>query len=522
MTKFNPEGGFKDIEIWESIAEKKAGQTGAASKFIEGILVGGLGVSMGAEILGGVIAAWLIKSAWDALSNAGMRLKLVRDMGCNAFVLGGSDFKTYIKQFGEEAVYKELIHADSHDCELSSDAANWLRDYTKSINPASTISRQKVSVSQPELQTIASNLGESTYQKDASSVDIYDPYLNSKIDIISEIIDPLSNLFIVGLGGSGKDMLLSNALREVKRLYPNKKIFIINGKDDPKERGYFDGIVDKNNHKVLHCETAKPQTVAAWFEACVIEFDQFAAANNGALLVIDEGTIIGSRLKAAKSTALGDKLIGISSCGGSSGKNIWFLAQTPYVGANGSDKSAIGQLTPIVIVNKSNLAVLEAWKQASLFKRFDTDEIAELIEQSECERAVYFGKTAQWYSMPSLTNYSGYNRDKGEYLPGFIPQDCNPTKLENSLNLEPDTVDNSDIELNTLLSDSAQLVLDWLIKNRFKQWVKFRGKEGRDMSFIKLLSEKGIDAEARDKVIQELVIAEKVDLTSDGDYMKLV
>lgn len=61
--------------------------------------------------------------------------------------------------------------------------------------------------------------------------------------------DRISNLFIVGLGGSGKGVLVANAHREVKRSHPDKKILLINAKDDPKERGYFDGVVDV--HKVL-------------------------------------------------------------------------------------------------------------------------------------------------------------------------------------------------------------------------------------------------------------------------------
>lgn len=224
----------------------------------------------------------------------------------------------------------------------------------------------------------------------------------------------IGNYFIVGIGGSGKGMLLANALREIKRKYPGKKIFLVNGKVDPKERGYFDGVVDVE--KPLHCETAKPQTVAAWFEAAMKSYDEFAQEHNGALLVIDEGTIIGARLKTARCTDLTDKLIGITSCGGSSGKNIWFVAQTPFVGANGSDTSGISQLTPIVLVNQTNLSVVDNWKRASLFKKFNTEEIGELVNQSECNRAVYFGKNAQWYAMHKLTNYSAFDRDKSVYI----------------------------------------------------------------------------------------------------------
>lgn len=60
-------------------------------------------------------------------------------------------------------------------------------------------------------------------------------------------------------------------------------------------------------------------------------------------------------------------------------------------------------------------------------------------------RAVYWGGTASWYSMPKLTNYSGYDRDKGEYLHGYEPLITNHiytvTKLENSIKADSISID---------------------------------------------------------------------------------
>ncbi len=414
MTNFDPQGDFKDIKQWEMLAERKASNTGMAAKIIGGVLVGGAGVAFGVELFGGIAAAWCVKSAWDASKSIGKRLRLVRDCGCNAFLLGEDEFRTYLKQFGDETVYQELTFAKDAGTELSEFAESWLRTCNKQFTGSSSEQlalTQSVahSVQQPITVSSLSSPSQTTTQ-----VDVWNPSADNEVDIVREMTDRITNNFIVGIGGSGKGMLLANALREVKRKHPNKKIFLVNGKIDPKEAGYFDGIVDVE--KPLHCESAKPQTVAAWFDAAMKDYDNFAAQNNGALLVIDEGTIIGARLKTAKCTTLTDKLIGITSCGGSSGKNVWFVAQTPFVGANGSDTSGISQLTPIVLVNQTNLSVVDSWKRASLFKKFDTEEIAELVNQSECNRAVYFGNNAQWYAMNKLTNYSAFDRDKGVYI----------------------------------------------------------------------------------------------------------
>ena len=415
MTNFDPQGDFKNIDQWEMLAERKASNTGMAAKIIGGVLVGGAGVAFGVELLGGIAAAWCVKSAWDASKSIGKRLRLVPDCGCNAFLLSEDEFRTYVKQFGDETVYQELTFAKDAGAELSPFAESWLRTCNKQLTGSNSEQLALTqSVAQSVQQPVAVTSLPSSVPQTTTQVDVWNPNADNEVDIVGEMTNQIGNYFVVGIGGSGKGMLLANALREVKRKHPGKKIFLVNGKVDPKEAGYFDGIVDVE--KPLHCESAKPQTVAAWFDAAMEDYDKFAGANNGALLVIDEGTIIGARLKTAKCTTLTDKLIGITSCGGSSGKNVWFVAQTPFVGANGSDTSGISQLTPIVLVNETNLSVVDSWKRASLFKKFDTEEISELVDQSECNRAVYFGKNAQWYAMNKLTNYSAFDRDRGVYI----------------------------------------------------------------------------------------------------------
>ncbi len=354
-------------------------------------------------------------------------------------------------------------------------------------------------------------------------VDVYNPTGNNNIDLIGELTNELNNLFIVGLGGSGKGMLTANALRAIKAKH-GKKIFLINGKNDPKEAGYFDGAVDVE--KKLHCESATPSAVADWFEGAVAEYDRFAAENNGALLIIDEGTIIGARLKSAKSTALGDKLIGITSCGGSQGKNVWFIAQTPYVGANGGDLSSISQLTPIAIISHKNLAVLDTWKRASIFKKFETEEISKLVEASECNRAIYFGKDAQWYSMPALKNYSAFNRDTGEMIGEARQPKTTIQHLEDSLKADttntprrkkkvdfntPEWIeffnDDGSDEEETSLSTTAQEILDYISRN----------KPVNKDTLIKWCNRNGFKLDKRKPAIQELFESELITF-EDGEF----
>lgn len=460
------------IEDWELMAEQKAVETGASWRILGGILAGGAGLALSFEVLGIVAGGWLFYQAYERIKNSGKDLKAVRDFGCVAHLLDEEEFRTFTKQFGDAEVYQQLSLADERRWKISKFAQNWLntRDEPKKLKPIQEVrsfdNRQIPASSETLQQRNSSDTPTST----PTQVNTYNPADDSHIDLIGEMTDRISNIFVVGLGGSGKGMVVANALRAVKQKHPDKKIFLINGKDDQKESGYFAGIVDVEEK--MHCESAKPASVAAWFDAAIEKFDNFAVANNGALLVIDEGTIIGARLKTAKSTALTDKLIGITSCGGSSGKNIWFIAQTPYVGANGGDLSGISQLTPIVLVTAQNLSILDSWKRAAIIKKFEADLVNELVENSDVSRAVYFGKTAQWYSMPKLTNHSSFNRDTGEIIGDVkAPAKTVIQQLEDSFKADVELPTRQDEE-EFPLHPKAQTALE-IIKNAQASPVKF-------------------------------------------------
>ncbi|MDJ0674016.1 MAG: hypothetical protein QNJ36_01220 [Calothrix sp. MO_167.B42] len=453
MTNFNPEGDFKDIETWEAIAQNRAGQTGIAAKVIGGVLIGGLGVVVGVEVLGGVVAAWCIKSAWDALGNAGRRLQVARDMGCNAFVLDERLFRTYVRQFGKETVVNELNLAQDLGCHLADFAQDWLEQQeqqAKPLTPTQEVKQINAGVNQENLHQVEQVVAPSiinpipripipTPTKTLTTT--YDPLEDSRIDIVAQVTTVIQNIICIGQGGSGKGILISNAIRVVKERH-SKKIFVINGKDSLREAGYFDGVADV--HEKLHCETAKPSTVAAWFENAIAKYHQFAQSNEGALLVIDEATIIGARLKAAKCDALVNVVLGVCSCGDEQGKNVWICAQTPFAGANGIDLTTISQMTSIVLIKASGIGVLNQWNKSSLFSKIDATEITKLAANSDCNRAVYWGGSDKFYSMPKLTNHSCFDRDTRTVIKDAPPSKKQLEKLLDLTSEQPTEIKSDD------------------------------------------------------------------------------
>lgn len=416
MTRFNPDADLVPIEDWEQIAEKKAIETGAAWRIIGGVIAGGVGFALSVEILGIVAGGYLCYSAYERIRRSGKDLKAVRDFGCVAHLLDEQDFRSFAKQFGDKEVHDQITFALDRGWTVSKFAQSWINTYERGqqLQPARNQDNRTLPQEFRSLPRTPNSNAQAFIPPVNTQVATYNPLDDSKIDLIAEMTDRIQNIFGVGQGGSGKGMLLANACRAVKSKHSGKKIFLINGKDDPKEHDYFTGCVDVE--KRMHCETAKPATVAAWFEASIKDYDDYAAKNNGALLIIDEGTIIGARLKTAKSTAMDDKIIGITSCGGSTGKNVWCFVQTPFAGGSGSTLSAISQMTSIVLVRADALGVLNQWKRSALFNKFDSSLVAELANLSECNRAVYWGGSDNWYSMPKLTNYSAFDRDSGTFI----------------------------------------------------------------------------------------------------------
>ena len=504
MTNFDPEGDFRDISTWELIAEAKASNTGMSAKIIAGVLFGGAGLALGVEILGAVIAVWCLKSAWDASKNIGKRLRLVRDCGCNAFVLDEDYFRTYVKQFGEKLVIEELEFAQHTGIELSSFAENWLRTCNKRITPQQ---EQPILTQVEDCKAPDKILNTSQPTSQVTQVEKWEER-DRAFDIEEIIRDRIPNLFIVGLGRSGKGMLLANLLRLLQRKRRDKKVFLINGKNDPKEYGYFDGVVAVE--KKLNCDAASASTVAEFVKAALEDYDAFAAEHCGALLIVDEGTVIGAKLKTAKaSSLLNDRVIGITSSGDSTGKNIWFTAQSPYAGGNGTDLTALSQLTKIALVHKTNLGVISDWKQARIFKNFDVDKIAELISQSEVERAIYYGGNTQWYAMDKLVNYSEFDRHNNKIIGDLSIADSHiknaPTQLA---------------EQQTKLSNNAQKILSWLESKDNKDcwfYYKTSGENKRDNSFTMMLSRLKLLADEFElnEVFTELLENEKIDISDD-------
>ncbi|MBW4568063.1 MAG: hypothetical protein KME31_08570 [Tolypothrix carrinoi HA7290-LM1] len=504
MTRFNPEKNRKTPEQWSAIALNATKDNHLQWNVIGGLILGALAASAASPFTGGLVTIYFLWDSWKKAGEIQRNQAAITEIGCVAQVLDGDDFADYSRQVGKDAVIAELKFATERGLALSAAAADFLENHSPVLSTDSNL-----------MTTAKTLLEKAKLQVEVESLEEVYNNPDDDFDIISSMTDRISNTFILGIGGTGKGIIVSNALRAAKAKHPKLKIFYIDPKHDKKEQGYTAGVVDKI--KRYKCETEEPSIVVAWLQKCLSEFNEYAKVNDAnserTLLILDEGTVLGLKCKIAKSTILLDRLSSLTSLGDSEGKNVWFIAQTPFVGGSGIDLSASSQLVTIALVSAENRGSLDQWKRSAMIKKLNN--IDEYIEKSPVNRAVFFGKTAKWYPMPKLENYSGYDRDSHKPLEdaATIRQQLEVAFSFEDINEQP--------EQNIFLSPSAESILHWLQTNRKEQWVKYKGSD-RDMSFIKFLSQNNIKGEDKSDAIIELFDAGKIEIADDDSAIKLL
>jgi hypothetical protein len=243
--------------------------------------------------------------------------------------------------------------------------------------------------------------------------------------IVSPVWNPAQDLgenpqsaLIVGTPGSGKGMLISNAIRVLKGRVPNLKVFVIDPKADPKERGYWESIADTYRAYCL-MDCPDPDEGAEWLLRCM---DEFRVMPGPKLLIFDELMTAATELELAdpKMKALQRLkkfVVGLIGQGDSRGVWIWAMTQSPQVKDLGISGGARANLRVIGLVSPKNMTAVNALVSTQLIPKPDggMDELRQIMNSSPVKRAVFDGKIARWLPMPELENHSGFDRDSAKW-----------------------------------------------------------------------------------------------------------
>lgn len=239
--------------------------------------------------------------------------------------------------------------------------------------------------------------------------------------IIKPVWNPAQDLgenpqsaLIVGVPGSGKGMMISNAIRFLKGKHPDLKVFVIDPKASPKERGYWESIADEY-HAFSLKNCANPDEGATWLLDCM---DAFRRLPGPKLCIFDELMTAATELELADSKMkalprLKKFVVGLVGQGDSEGEWLWAMTQSPQVKDLGMSGGVRANLRVIGLVSPKNQTAIEALVSTQLIPKPDggMDELREIMKASPCGRAVFDGKIARWLPMPLLENHSGFDRD---------------------------------------------------------------------------------------------------------------
>ena len=97
---------------------------------------------------------------------------------------------------------------------------------------------------------------------------------------MQQIAQRLVSMTVVGVPGAGKGMFVSNLLRQVRQHHPQLHIFVMEGKGDAKEAGYWQGVA--NDIRSIQGLDQSPVSLVAWINGCL---DDFKAIDGPKLLI---------------------------------------------------------------------------------------------------------------------------------------------------------------------------------------------------------------------------------------------
>ena len=520
MSNFNPNYSKLTPFEWQHKALENSTDNKSSFLPIGGLVLGILAASTtGFPPTGLLIFAWAVYEAFRRNNQMGRNELAVTQYGCVAHCLSPDDFRDFRAQVGDEEVLSQLHWARSNNYRLSEIAEDYL-----DAQPVPQQQPQQLISQDTFIDAIETDAVPGREDKPTELIE----FITKIPDLPKLLAQSLKLTLIVGVPGSGKGIFVTNALSAVKRYHPNTTVFYIDPKNDVKETAYFSGRVDKLFRKDLM--TTNPEEAAEWVNDCLALYDRFDCGDGRKLLVFDE---LGLTLKTLGAVKVDKgiesplvwfkrKLSGYATSGDSRGVTLWGISQNAHVSGLGMDGGDRTIFIPIFIVDARNISASEGILKAQMIpsdKRLNSAQIQQLCSQSEIGRAIYFGGTNEWYPMPKLENYSGFDRDNRKFLDGFAPPPQGEkltndydaiAKLEDTFKSEPQ---NSKACDDKQLSDNAKLVLS-LFDNATKKIPKST-KDLKDANKLRQLSDSELLL-----ALRELVVSQDITFDVEGRYLK--
>ena len=260
-------------------------------------------------------------------------------------------------------------------------------------------------------------------------------------DLIGEFAREPRNTMVIGAGGTGKGIVVSNLLRAFKAKHPEYFVVVFDPKGDNKEKGYFDGCVDKL-FSYNSFGKSPEEKFAAYEKMWESFYEILRDRGSKILLVIDEATTMGQVYGLLKKSALlKGRISELPNLGGSSAVYNMIIAQNTHVEDLGINKGIQNNYTRIGLISlkkgegQSSFETMQRTRFLADCK-YTWNDVRVTAEKSPRKRAFYFSKFECWLPMPEMTNYSGYDRDNDSYSEQkTVLQTEQKTKLQDELDV---------------------------------------------------------------------------------------
>ena len=262
---------------------------------------------------------------------------------------------------------------------------------------------------------------------------------------MEQIARRLVSMTVVGVPGAGKGMFVSNLLRLARQHHPHLHLFVMEGKGDAKEAGYWQGVAD--DIRSIEGLGANPVSIVAWINGCLEDFKAIAGPK---LLIFDEVTYLYKVWQTTEKESFEDYIqykIGLSSMGDSLDSYIWEIGQVSNAKDLGISAGIRSLFKPIAIVSNHDRGAANALLGTKFVPLPEDGKkaVMQMCDCSPCGRAVYDYVNDCWQPMPTLKNLSGFDRDTRSFAeqqppakpaPGSLPQPDVRADLERLLSVD--------------------------------------------------------------------------------------
>ncbi|MEM6452006.1 MAG: hypothetical protein AAF703_17040, partial [Cyanobacteria bacterium P01_D01_bin.105] len=199
--------------------------------------------------------------------------------------------------------------------------------------------------------------------------------------------------------------------RLVRQHHPQLHIFVMEGKGDQKEAGYWQGVA--NDIRSIQGLDESPVNIVAWINSCL---EDFKSIEGPKLLIFDEVTYLYKVWQTTEKESFEDYIqykIGLSSMGDSLQNYIWEIGQVSNAKDLGVTAGIRSLFKPIAIVSNHDRRAANALLGTKFVPLPEEGKkaVMQMCDRSSCGRAVYDYVNDCWQPMPQLKNLSGFDRD---------------------------------------------------------------------------------------------------------------